>query len=140
MVAPQTLAERMIDLIDGKDFTSLPGVLTADCVFAHPAATVRGRDAVAEFLRVMGEPFPGSRHDLSSVIPAGDTVILEGTWTGTQERPLTTPQGELPPSGRTVSVPFAALARIRGHRIESVHVYCDQLAFMTQLGLVPAAA
>ena len=137
MPAPQALAERMIRLIDAKDFAALSDVLAPDCEFAHPVATVRGLDAIAEFLAGMGAPFPAPRHELTDVVAAGDTVTVEGIWHGTQDGPLPTPQGELPPSGRRVSVPFAAVARIRGERIASVHVYVDQLAFMSQLGLLP---
>ncbi len=77
---------------------------------------------------------------LTSVVTAGDVVTLEGVWSGTQTGPMATAQSELGPSGRTASVAFAAVVRTRGDLIASVHVYVDQLSFMIQLGLVPAAA
>lgn len=140
MEQPQALAERMIGLIDGKQFEALSSVLTVDCEFVHPVATVRGCDAVAEFLRGMGAAFSTPRHQLTRTVAAGDTVTLEGVWHGTQDAPMATPHGVSPPSGRTVSIPFAAVATVRGDRLGSVHVYVDQLAFMAQLGLLPAAA
>ncbi len=140
MEARQALVERMIGLIDRKQFGALGTVLAEDCMFAHPAATVQGPEAIGHFLQHMGAAFSTPRHELTSVVTAGDVVTVEGVWHGTQDGPMITPQGELPPSGAAVTVPFAAVARIRDDRIGSVHVYTDQLSFMGQLGLLPAAA
>jgi hypothetical protein len=63
-----------------------------------------------------------------------------GEWIGEHTGPLTTPAGELAPTGRTVRVPFATLVRIRDGRIASARTSLDQLAFTTQLGLVPEPA
>jgi ketosteroid isomerase-like protein len=53
---------------------------------------------------------------------------------------MATPDGELPPTGRTVRSRFAAVATTRGDKIESVRLYLDSMAFMAQLGLAPEPA
>jgi hypothetical protein len=64
-------------------------------------------------------------------------VVLEGAWIATHTGPLLTPGGEVPPTGRTINLPFAATMRVDGEHVASMHVYFDQLAFLDQLGLVP---
>jgi Bacterial regulatory proteins, luxR family len=54
--------------------------------------------------------------------------------------PLATPQGEVPPTGVHVKVPFASVVRVVGHRIASVHLRTDQATFASQLGLLPTPA
>jgi predicted ester cyclase len=50
--------------------------------------------------------------------------------------PLRGPDGDLSPSGRTVDLPFADFARISDHRIVKYRTYYDQIALLTQLGLM----
>lgn len=54
--------------------------------------------------------------------------------------PLITPEGELPATGRRVTVPFALVGTTRDERLATVHNYHDRLEFLAQLGLMPAPA
>jgi hypothetical protein len=55
---------------------------------------------------------PDARAIVERVFEVGDTVIVEGRFTGTNSGPLPGPDGDLAPSGRTVDLPFADFARI----------------------------
>jgi predicted ester cyclase len=129
-------ALRALDEPGGSRFIEM---LDDEAEFVSPLATVRGREEIREFIGGMHASFSDWRHEVA-VDALGDVVVAEGTWNGTHTGPLPGPQGEVPPTGRRATVPFAGIVRVRGDRIVSVHNYFDQLAFMSQLGLVPEPA
>ena len=55
---------------------------------------------------------------------------------------METPQGTLPATGKPVAMPFAIIVDIdvEAQHATQVSLYLDQLGFLGQLGLVPAAA
>ena len=81
---------------------------------------------------------PDARLNLQSVVESGDTIAVEGTFTGTFTAPLRSPQGEVPPTGRAINVPYADFFTVRDGRVVSHRVYYDQVQLGTQLGLMPA--
>jgi steroid delta-isomerase-like uncharacterized protein len=97
--------------------------------------TVEGRAAMREYLDGFKVPLPDARAIVKRIFEAGDTVIVEGRFTGTNTGPLEGPDGELPPSGRTVDLPFADFSRLEDERIVEYRTYYDQATLFTQLGL-----
>ena len=93
-----------------------------------------------EFLEAWRTGFPDIRHEVRDYVESGDTVALELRVTGTHTGPLRGPQGEIPPTGRTVVWETADYVKVRDGKVVSWHVYDDQLAFMVQLGLMPDPA
>lgn len=108
-----------------------------DGEFRHPAATVRGRAAIREFMATYAEAFPDGRHEITTMVEGDGVVAMEGTYAGTHTGPMRSPDGVIPPTGRTVELHWAGLAHMRGGLVVSLHGYYDQLAFLSQLGLVP---
>jgi ketosteroid isomerase-like protein len=113
--------------------------LTEDAELVSPLAAVRGREAIREFVRGMHAAFSDWQHDVT-IETVGNLVVAEGTWNGTHSGPMAGPQGEVQPTGKRASVPFAGIVRVRDGRIASVHNYFDQMTFMAQLGLMPEPA
>jgi uncharacterized protein (TIGR02246 family) len=111
-----------------------------DCEIVFPGALLRGIDQWREFQRMYLEAFPDGVYEVRHNEPVGDTVFVEGVWSGTHTGPLTTPEGELPATGRRVTVPFALVVTIREGRLATVHNYHDRFEFLTQLGLLPVPA
>jgi predicted ester cyclase len=70
---------------------------------------------------------------------AEDAAAVELVFMGTHTGPLATPNGVIPPTGRRVTLQSASILRFKEGLIASEHAYPDQLDFMTQLGLMPAA-
>jgi ketosteroid isomerase-like protein len=114
--------------------------LDPHCEWVNPMVQAQGPDEIVRSLAAYGAAFPERRHELSLVLEVGATVAVEGEWIATHAGPLATPEGELPATGRTVRVPFAAVIRVPDGRVDSVHVYLDPLGFMAQLGLAPEPA
>jgi len=139
-MTPAELVVAMLRDSDDGDFEAFRARLADDCEWVNPMLQARGPDEVTPGQQVYARAFPERRHELSLVLEAGSTVGVEGVWVATHTGPLATPDGEVPPSGRTVRVPFAAVVRVRDERVASAHVYLDPLGFMAQLGLVPQPA
>lgn len=111
-----------------------------DCEIVFPGALLRGIDQWREFQRMYLAAFPDGAYEVRHNEPVGDTVFVEGVWSGTHTGPLTTPEGELPATGQRVTVPFALVITIRDGRLGTVHNYHDRFDFLTQLGLLSAPA
>ena len=129
-------ALRGLDQPGGEGFLAL---LSDDAELVSPLATVRGPDEIREFISGMHATFSDWEHAVT-LESAGDVVVAEGTWSGTHTGPMPSPTGEIPPTGRRPTIPFAGIVRVREGRIASVHNYFDQIAFMTKLGLMPEPA
>ena len=131
------VVERVLALADARDRDGFDDLLAPDAEFVMPAASVRGREAIAGFGRAWDRAFTGGRHTIRGVAEDGDRVVVEVGWTATHTGPLATPQGEIPATGRQVSMDHVLAVRVDGDLLASMHVYMDMLGFMAQLGLVP---
>jgi limonene-1,2-epoxide hydrolase len=129
-------ALRGLDEAGGQGFIDR---LADDAEMVSPLAALQGREAIGEFVRGMHASFTDWKHDVR-IESAGDLVVVEGTWSGTNTGSMQTPQGEIPATNRRATLPFAGIARVEGDRIVSVHNYFDQMAMTAQLGLMPEPA
>ena len=137
MNRPEELAMRVLELTDQEDWTGREALLTPDFDFVAPNGSARGPAATTAYSRPFVGAFPGAHHEVDLVVAHGDVAAVEGRWIATHSGPLPTPDGEIPATGRTITLPFTATLRVRGAQLASLHLYFDQLGFLAQLGLVP---
>jgi predicted ester cyclase len=71
------------------------------------------------------------------IVIAGDVVVEEGTFTGTHQGVLHTPDGDIPPTGRLVAVDYIQVLRYRDGKYMSFNLMYDELPLLEQLGLLP---
>jgi len=93
-----------------------------------------GEAAVRELLQGLMHGFPDFHAEIGKMRHADDAVIIEGLITGTHD-------GEwagIPPTGRRVEVPAAAIFEFDGDRLVCENVYMDFAAVLTQIGVLPA--
>ena len=102
-----------------------------------PTGATRGVDGFRATGEIFKGAFPDSGMTILSAIETEDTVVVEGLYAGTHTGTLATPMGDVPATGRAISLPYCDLFRFDGARIVAHHVYWDQVTFMTQLGLMP---
>lgn len=113
-------------------------VLSPEVVTVQPGGTINGIDGFLEFAKAFWRAFPDGRLQPKLFIEEGNRLMVEGVHTGTHTGVLAMPNGELPPTGKSLVLPYsdifeAAAGRIVGHR-----VYWDEMTFAVQLGLMPA--
>jgi len=140
MTDARTLAERLFEAIDSHRWADVHAVLTADAEMSSPFGTRLTVPAWLDINRAFAVACPDGRHTITDVVDDGDRFAIEGTWSGTHTGPMAGPGGEVPPTGRSVVLPFCGIATRRGDRIAAVTVYLDQMTMLGQLGLVPEPA
>ena len=79
--------------------------------------------------------FPDGRVEVTNLIDGGEWVAVEYTGRGTNTGPMSTPEGELPPTGRSVEIPMVDLWQFEDGKVVSGRSYFDMAGMMTQLGL-----
>ena len=109
----------------------------ADAEMAAPGAQVSGRDDVNGFLGVFHEAFPDGRLEVKQLLSDGPAAAAEGTFVGTHDGVLHTPNGDVAPTGRAIEVRWAAVYATDGDALKSEHLFFDQMDFLGQLGLLP---
>ncbi|MGI8886517.1 MAG: ester cyclase, partial [Gaiellaceae bacterium] len=77
--------------------------------------------------------FPDSRFTIDDMIAEGDRVVTKKTFTGTQSGDFS----GIPATGRTVTLQYVDIMRVRDGRIVEHWLSMDQLSFMQQLGVIP---
>src|SRR5262249_54508367 len=116
-------------------------VLADDVVFAAPGRMRgEGKAACAEFFGSWFAAFPDAHVEVHSIHIVDDVAVEEGTFTGTHNGVLRGPAGDIPPTGRSVSVAYIQVLRFRDGKHVSFNLMFDRLLMLEQLGLVPASA
>ena len=74
---------------------------------------VRGRERFREYLETFKRAMPDARAVVEQIVESGETVAVEGRFTGTRTGPLATDDGEVEPTGAKVALRFADVPRVR---------------------------
>jgi steroid delta-isomerase-like uncharacterized protein len=137
----QAVVERFYAAFNSGDFESVVACFSPDVETTDPGlGTVRDVGAWRAYVVAFKRALPDARLNLMTALEAGEIVAIEGRFTGTFTATLTTPQGEVSPTGRSIDVPYADFFTVRDERIVAHRVYYDQVQLGTQLGLMPAGA
>jgi predicted ester cyclase len=106
----------------------------------EPAGATQGIERFIELERGFVRALPDSRMEVTAIIESGNWVVVEGAYSGTHTGPLGTPQGEVPPTGRSLKLPLCDVIEVAAGRITQIRAYYDQMTFAAQLGLLPEPA
>ena len=140
MAEARDLAEAHIRAFNERAWSRAAEIYAPDLVLVEPGGTTRGIDGFLSHGQGFAAAFPDSRMEITTLIESGDHAVAEGVYSGTHTGPLATPQGELPPTGRTLRLPICLVFEVAAGRITSNHAYYDQMTFAAQLGLLPDPA
>ena len=133
------IADKIIQTMKSSDPVAVTDLYAPDAVMIQPdlSSPVRGREALLEYCKAMYKAMPDMKVDFSVVAFSGDTIVFEGVCSGTFTGPMATPEGEVAPTGKKVSLGVAFLGKISPDGlIAEDRSYFDNLSFMKQLGLI----
>ena len=120
------------------DMDGFAAVLADDVQFSAPGGILgQGKPACVEFFGGWFDAFPDAHVDVSAVHVVGDVAVEEGTFTGTHDGVLHTPSGDIPATGRAVSVDYVQVLRFRDGKHASFNLAFDRLLMREQLQAEP---
>jgi steroid delta-isomerase-like uncharacterized protein len=99
-----------------------------------------GPAGMRQFLEGWATAFPDSQVETTLLIAGDQGAAIEFVGRGTHTGPLAGPAGDIPPTGRTVDVPFAQVLELRDGKIVRLRLYFDTATLLQQLGVLPASA
>jgi len=126
------------DAFNAHDIDAFAELMADDVDFKAPGVSGHGKVACAAFYKSWLVAFPDGHVDIKSAEIFGDFAVEEGTFTGTHTGILTSPSGDIPPTGRSIAVDYIQVIRFRNAKHASFHLSFDRLLMLEQLGLIPA--
>lgn len=129
--------QRGTDAFNAHDVDGFAEVIADDVVFAAPGVGGRGKAACLEFWSGWLAAFPDGHVEVHDAHFIDDIAVEEGTFSGTHDGGLRTPAGDVPPTRRSISVPYIHVLRFRDGLHVSFNLTFDRLLMLDQLGLLP---
>ena len=131
----------LTDAVMAGDRDALGRLYAPDAVAETPdAGRLEGREAIIDYLVTFKPAFPDMSWEAVSQHEIGDTAVDEGYFVGTNTGVLSSPGGDMPPTGRSIRVRECDLVTVSDGVAVSHRFYYDQLEFMSQLGLMESGA
>jgi ketosteroid isomerase-like protein len=139
-MTPIDVVQAAVDSWNNADRQEFIVGYTDDCEISTPTMNGTGHDAAAAFWTATMGSLPDGRITEVRLVADGETVCEEAVVNGTNTGPAHLPDGrELPPTGRPVRLPFAAVHTVRDGKIAASRFYWDTMTVVEQLGLLTAA-
>ena|ERR1700680_2022286 len=125
-------AKALADLDDSNAVNTAPG----------PSGRVelRGREASQEYNQNWFNAFPDARISIITEVIAGDYLVQEGIFEGTNTGTWKAGAGDMPATGKTLKGQYCVVSKVKDGLFVSGNLYFDQLDVMTQMGVAPVPA
>lgn len=134
------LVRRLNAAVNTHDLNPIGDMYAEGGEFVWPGLPpMKGRQAVVAFYATLLGAFPDIEVKILHIVERENAAGVEYEATGTNTGRLPGPAGELPPTGRRVTMRAASIGSVDDDgRIKVQHEYFDQVELLTQLGLMPA--
>ena len=138
MTASET-ATRLLEAFNVGDWDAFRAGVTDDVVYVESGTgrRIESADAYLALCQGWRAALPDVSGTVHRALEGGGVVAQEVTWTGTHDGPLPTPDGDIPATGRAVSVDATLWIETRGDVVAEVHHHLDVMALMAQIGGYP---
>jgi steroid delta-isomerase-like uncharacterized protein len=120
------------EVINKGNFDVVDEIVHPNYVYRSPDEKLQGTEALKAFLAGYHAAFPDLRMAIDELVVADDKAVIFFTLTGTHEGELM----GIPPTGKEMRVHGVIRSRFEDGRIVEEWEVLDQLAILTQLGVV----
>ncbi len=131
---------RWMDAVNRGDLQGLVNMCHPDAVHGNGGETYRGAQGVRDLFKPIIDASSEREVQINNVVESGDTVVVEFVFRFKNTGPLVTPQGTIPPTGKTVSLASIAIYELRDGKLAGSRGMYDRLELISQLGLIGAPA
>ena len=135
----RAVVERGMKAFNAHDLEAMSRDAAPDIEATAPGdVKLKGPQALKEHNQNFITAFPDARVEAKNIFTQGNTVIVEGVFTGTHDGTLKTPMGDVPATGRKVRGEFVQIVEVDRGLVKRDSLLYDQVQLMTQLGMAPA--
>jgi predicted ester cyclase len=137
-----TLARRMYEAFNERNFDELAEATAPDATITVVGSgdTYEGPEGSRAYNTMWANGFPDGSVTVDRLLESGDHVIVEFTGRGTHTGTLVTSMGQIPPTGRSVTLQFCDIVEFRDGKTGDRRTYFDTGSMMAQLGLMSEQA
>ncbi len=132
------VADNYLKAVNSRDAAAVAKLYTEDAIMIMPGEPepIQGRKAIEENQVALFRAMPDFKVEFTLILISGDHITFEGVGRGTFTGPFASPEGEIPPTGRSVALKFVFIAKVtKEGLIEEDRTYFDTAEKMRQLGL-----
>ena len=122
--------------MEEKNLARLSELADVNCTFVMNGQEFRGVAAFMPVLEGWMNAFPNISHTMVDCAIQGETLACEVRITGQHTGTMRTPNGDVPATHKTVDFVACDFVKFTGNKATTWHVYFDQVAMLTQLGLM----
>ena len=132
-----TLARKMHEAWNDRNFDAIAEATAPDAVLTIVGSgdTFDGVEGARQYSAMWADAFPDGRVTVDRVIATGDDVAVEYTGRGTHTGTLTTGMGDIPATGRSVTLQLCDVLEFKDGKVHRQRTYFDTGSMMAQLGL-----
>jgi len=132
---PADYPKQAEDAFNRRDLAALGALWSPAFHYVAPGEESTTREAALLRERALFEALPDIRADLCHHRAGAETLAIEGVLTGTHTGVLRLGGAELAPSGRSVTLRFAAFFRFADGVAATERIFYDRLDLLAQLGV-----
>ena len=137
MTDNESLARRLYEAWNERNFDEAAAAAAPDgtITIVGPGDTFRGPEGSRQFSEMWAAGFPDGAVTVDRVIASGDHVVVEYTGRGTHTGTLATGMGDIPATGRSMTLEMCDVIEFKDGKVQSQRTYFDTGSMMAQLGL-----
>ncbi|MEW1953618.1 ester cyclase [Terrabacter sp. NPDC080008] len=132
-----TLARRLLEAFNERNFDELAEATAPDgtITIVGSGDTFKGPDGSRAYNTMWADGFPDGKVTIDRLIESGNYVVVEFTGRGTHTGTLATSMGEIPATGRSMTLQLCHVMEFKDGKVQSQKAYFDTGSMMAQLGL-----
>ena len=132
-----TLVRSLYDGWNARDFDALADLMALDgtITFMGSGEVLTGPEGSRTYNEMWANAFPDGRITIDTLMADGDRVVVEYTGRGTHTGALVTSMGEIPPTGKAVTLKLCDVVEVSDGLVTAQRSYLDTGSMMAQLGL-----
>lgn len=137
MAANADLARRVHEAWNERNFDEIAEATASDATttIVGSGDTFDGPEGTYVYNKMWANGFPDGKVTVDRVTESGDYVVVEFTGRGTHTGTLSTSMGEIPATGRSMTLQLCDVMEFKNGKIQSQKTYFDTGSMMAQLGL-----
>ena len=132
------LARRLHEAWNERNFDEMAEAAAPDAMITIVGSgdTFEGPDGSRAYNTMWANGFPDGKVTIDRVIASGDHVVVEFTGRGTHTGTLVTSMGDIPATGRSMTLQLCDVMEFKDGKVRSQRSYFDTGSMMAQLGLM----